>query len=1172
MDETENFRKTGILTMMGSSDFTKRRFLGKERYWIRIQDIHNSYYRHPIRLQRLLGIYMNSTPIDAVETRMPELFVITPGSEAVQCRLREGRICRITVWVNEIRTIHQDELAQIEKEHEVRYDLSADGKPEAIWIEWKEVPGFDGTGPNERCYRVDKIEGIVTFPDGRNGRMPAWGPEPTVRIEYSVGGGSAGNLPAHAIRGMSRSIGFISDVDNHEMTVGGCDQEQMQEALKRSSAALRHGYRAVTVRDYEDLALEADRSVCRAKCFSGRNESGDREYGQVTLVVLQKDFENGRKYFDEVRARIMNDMKERIPPQLTKRNAFHIIEPNYLELSVSVTLQVAEYSQVFDVRSGVKKRLEQFLNPVTGNYSGAGWEIGSIPNTAQILNALKEDDVLRFYNQNQELIRSYEADLARYTVSAAMDPDNGTIYYSTYAGQVYRILEGGEQAVLYDSEDSEELSVPHEISLGPDQNLYVADIGLRDVLRIRPDGVVERIEEDLDLYDKEIAYNLNADYGLIVCTDYSVKEYQDGSYTYITLCKMSETQSILCILMWAAVVILAVGAAVAVFLLIRYVVVSGSKFHKIAAGMIVGAVGMAALFAGILIPRYQELILDAIITRAQMASEIMVENLPYDAFSRIDSASDFMDEDYQAVRNAAHDVFMARDATVEDLYCAFYKIQDGMIIATYCLQEDTGAIHPQDWPYEGSDEQEIIESRQGKVYLDYQTSEGSFLFVLNPVIDDTGEVIGLLEVGTDLKSFQSENQAMILDLFINIVAVTIVVILIALELIIFVQAKGDYDKERAILDRRESGIPIPAEVMAALPISAEVVVGALFSVFGSAVLERIGEKRSVIFSAILFTAGFALRIVPNIWILTIGNGIVGAGWGMLLLIINAMIAMKPEEEKDKGFAAYNAAVQNGVNCGVVFGSFLINWFSYQGIFAIVAGISLVVYFMSMKYLTQYRAAGSQKESDDTGSGMSIFRFLFKGRVLVYFAMICVPMIAGGYFLIYTFPILAAEYGMPETYTGYSYLLNGLCIMALSNVLTNLFSKKGRKRGALVLAALIYGGAFVLVAIYQNLPALLAAIILLGLSDSFGLPLQTGHYTDLPEVKAFGYERAIGVYSLFENGAQAAGSFIFSYVLVIGVREGLFLVTGILLVLAFLFFLLDSALARKQKQKKSEIVT
>ena len=96
----------------------------------------------------------------------------------------------------------------------------------------------------------------------------------------------------------------------------------------------------------------------------------------------------------------------------------------------------------------------------------------------------------------------------------------------------------------------------------------------------------------------------------------------------------------------------------------------------------------------------------------------------------------------------------------------------------------------------------------------------------------------------------------------------------------------------------ETGGPggIPAEVMAALPISAEVVVGAVFSVFGSAVLERLGEKRGVVISAILFTAGFALRIVPNIWVLTVGNGIVGAGWGLLLLIINAMIAMNEHKK------------------------------------------------------------------------------------------------------------------------------------------------------------------------------------------------------------------------------------------------------------------------------------
>ena len=392
IDETENFRKTGIITMIGSPDFEKRRLLGKERYWIRIRDTDSGYYRQrdTIRPQRLLGIYMNTTPVSAVETREPELFTISPGGNPIECRLREGQIHQLHVWVNEFRTIRRDEVDSLAKSHRVRCEYSSDGEPEAVWVEWKEVPQLEGTGPNDRCYCADKIAGVVTFPDGRNGKLPNWGPGPTVRIEYSCGGGKAGNLPRHMLRRLNRGIGFISGVDNHEITTGGCDQEQIQEALKRSAAALRHGYRAVTASDYEDLALEADRSICRAKCFPNRNEDGSRDCGHVTLVVLQTDYENGRKYFDVVRTRIMNYMKERISPQLSEQNRFHIIEPDFLELSVSVTLQAEEYSQVFEIRSSVEKRLSEFLNPITGNYQGAGWEIGSVPNTAQILNALKD--------------------------------------------------------------------------------------------------------------------------------------------------------------------------------------------------------------------------------------------------------------------------------------------------------------------------------------------------------------------------------------------------------------------------------------------------------------------------------------------------------------------------------------------------------------------------------------------------------------------------------------------------------------------------------------------------------------------------------------------------------------------------------------------------------------
>lgn len=64
----------------------------------------------------------------------------------------------------------------------------------------------------------------------------------------------------------------------------------------------------------------------------------------------------------------------------------------------------------------------------------------------------------------------------------------------------------------------------------------------------------------------------------------------------------------------------------------------------------------------------------------------------------------------------------------------------------------------------------------------------------------------------------------------------------------------------------------------------------------------------------------------------------------------------------------------------------------------------------------------------------------------------------------------------------------------------------------MLASLLYGAAFVLVAWYQNLPALLGAIILLGISDSFGQPIQGSYYTELEEVKEFGDDRSVSVYT------------------------------------------------------------
>jgi predicted MFS family arabinose efflux permease len=146
----------------------------------------------------------------------------------------------------------------------------------------------------------------------------------------------------------------------------------------------------------------------------------------------------------------------------------------------------------------------------------------------------------------------------------------------------------------------------------------------------------------------------------------------------------------------------------------------------------------------------------------------------------------------------------------------------------------------------------------------------------------------------------------------------------------------------------------------------------------------------------------------------------------------------------------------------------------------------------------------------------------------------------------------SEYGLSETKIGYSFLINGLIVICLSNILTGYFTKKVKKAYSLVIASLLYSAAFLCVAYMQNVLSLIIVLVLLGLSDSFGLPLQTSYYTDLEAVKKYGYDKSIGIYSLFENIAQAGGSFIFSYVLIIGVKKGLIVVLGIVAVLAIIF--------------------
>ena len=401
VDETENLRQTGILTIISGSDFQPERLWGESLCWIRAVDEEGRYWGRegPVQLPQVTGLFMNATRVRNVDTQPPERFFIEPEQKNLVCRLLHGRVTQAQVWVNEIDRLLPAQLAELEKSEGFRSVRDPAGILREAWVCWEEREDFALSGPGDRHYTLDRNEGVIRFSDGINGRIPPHGRQETIEVRYVTGGGQEGNVAAGAINRSSRSLGFVSLVENPRPTAGGCDQETFEQAVARGGAALRHGDRAVTPRDFEALALEATRNIVRAKCFSNRDDQGQPRPGWVTMVVLLRNYLSGGELLPTVRGQIMDYILRRCGGNLAALEHFHVVGPQFLELCVKVELTVGDFNQVFVVRQEVARRLDAFLDPLTGNFDGKGWAVGRIPNDTQLRNCLSGVRGVKFLRQ-----------------------------------------------------------------------------------------------------------------------------------------------------------------------------------------------------------------------------------------------------------------------------------------------------------------------------------------------------------------------------------------------------------------------------------------------------------------------------------------------------------------------------------------------------------------------------------------------------------------------------------------------------------------------------------------------------------------------------------------------------------------------------------------------------
>lgn len=247
------------------------------------------------------------------------------------------------------------------------------------WVEWREVDNFLGVGPDDRCYALDRQDGVISF--GRM-RVPQIG-ERIRATSYRYGGGVRGNVAAGSITSIA-GIGGVR-VTNPLPAAGGGDGASLPDAIDAIPAEVHRRDRAVTPDDFRDLAQQVS-GVRRAEALAllHPDRPHDVSAGVVTVLVLPTDdLRNPAAPVPDLG--LLRRTARYLDARRLVTTELYVVPPVYVQLLVSAGVQVRPGYQVDAVRRWVEQILRQYLSPVPPfGPDGRGWPLGRAVRRAEL--------------------------------------------------------------------------------------------------------------------------------------------------------------------------------------------------------------------------------------------------------------------------------------------------------------------------------------------------------------------------------------------------------------------------------------------------------------------------------------------------------------------------------------------------------------------------------------------------------------------------------------------------------------------------------------------------------------------------------------------------------------------------------------------------------------------
>ncbi len=366
-DKTGGFAYSGGITFLVPPGAKASEQFGQARYWLRVP--------------WLVRSGSNTAPLHlALENTILASQTVTLENEV----LGSSNGTPDQNFMASRRPVLEGEVLQI------RAPVSgADMAARESWTIWQNVTDFHASGPLDQHYVLERISGSITFGDGRRGAIPLRGTGNVRLMRYRTGGGAAGNKGVGTIVQLKTTVPYVRVVTNNEPASGGADAETISAMLERAPRSFRHRSRAVTVEDYEDLAMLASPDIARTRCIPLANlvldpDAKQKRPGTVSVLVVPRS--TGPKPLPS--ESLLSTVRDYLKDRQSATVQLIVTCPEYVELNVTAEIGVATLDGVTELEAAIRQRLIEFMHPLHGGFDRNGWDFGRHPHRSDLLSLI----------------------------------------------------------------------------------------------------------------------------------------------------------------------------------------------------------------------------------------------------------------------------------------------------------------------------------------------------------------------------------------------------------------------------------------------------------------------------------------------------------------------------------------------------------------------------------------------------------------------------------------------------------------------------------------------------------------------------------------------------------------------------------------------------------------